>query len=102
MPPFQNFTTKAREAIRRAHELALERGQNQVNPIHLLTALLLQEEGTVPSIIERLEIDSMMLTDYLLEMIENAGGSQTMTPSYQIYYQNWSKFLIVQLKWPKV
>ena len=85
MPPFQNFTTKAREAIRRAHELALERGQNQVNPIHLLTALLLQEEGTVPSIIERLEIDSMMLTDYLLEMIENAGGSQTMTPSYQIY-----------------
>lgn len=32
MPPFQNFTSKAREAIRKSHELAIERGQNQVNP----------------------------------------------------------------------
>ena len=85
MPPFQNFTSKAREAIRRSHELALERGQNQVNPTHLLAALMLQEEGTIPSIIERLEVDSMMLTDYLLELLENSNASQALAPSYQIY-----------------
>src|SRR3989339_827491 len=85
MPPFQNFTSKAREAIRRSHELALERGQNQVNPTHLLAALMLQEEGTIPSIIERLEVDSMMLTDYLLELLENSNASQAIAPSYQIY-----------------
>ncbi len=44
MPPFNNFTTKAKEVIRRAHELAVERGQNHVNPFHLLAALVLQEE----------------------------------------------------------
>jgi len=44
MPPFNNFTTKARDIIRRAHELAVERGQNHVSPMHLLTALVLDDE----------------------------------------------------------
>jgi thiamine phosphate synthase YjbQ (UPF0047 family) len=43
--PFHNFTTKAKEAIRRAHELAIERGQNHVNSLHLFAALILQEES---------------------------------------------------------
>ncbi len=85
MPPFQNFTTKAREAIRRAHELAIERGQSQVNPLHLLAALLLQEESMVISIMDRLEIDSVMLTDFLLEAIEGQSGGQVAAPSYQIF-----------------
>ena len=51
MPPFNHFTTKAKEAIRRAHELAIERGQNHVNPLHLLTALILQEESMVTAIL---------------------------------------------------
>jgi ATP-dependent Clp protease ATP-binding subunit ClpA len=45
MPPFQNFTTKAKEAIRRSHELAIERGQNHVSPMHMLAALLTQEDS---------------------------------------------------------
>ena len=69
MPPFGNFTTKAREAVRRAHELAIERGQNHVNPVHLLTALLLQEESMVLSILDKLEVDTVLLTDSLLELI---------------------------------
>jgi len=85
MPPFQNFTTKAREVIRRAHELAIERGQNQVNPFHLLAALLLQEESLIVSILDRLEVDSLALTDHVLDSIEAAGGSNVMSPSYQIY-----------------
>ncbi len=44
MPPFNHLTTKAKEAIRKAHELAIERGQNHVNALHLLTALLIQED----------------------------------------------------------
>ena len=50
MPPFGDFTTKARDAIRRAHELAIERGVNHVSSSHLLAALLLQEESMVNSI----------------------------------------------------
>ena len=85
MLPFQNFTSKAREAIKRAHELALERGQNQVNPLHLLAALLLQEESPVISIIDKMEVDTVMLTDYLLDTLEGEAGATVAAPSYQIY-----------------
>lgn len=85
MPPFKHFTTKAQEAIRRAHELAIERGQNHVNPMHLLAALILQEESMVISILDKMEIDSVSLTDGVLEAIESPETSQILSPSYQIY-----------------
>ncbi|MBI4118312.1 MAG: AAA family ATPase [Parcubacteria group bacterium] len=86
MPPsFGNFTTKAQEAIRRAHELAIERGQQHVTPVHLLTALVLQEESMVLSVLDRLEVDTILLADSLLEAIEAPEGSNVLAPSYQIY-----------------
>ncbi len=86
MPPnFNNFTTKAKEVIRRAHELAIERGQNQVSPLHLMGALLTQEESLVHAILERLDIDAVHLTDSIVDAIEVPGASATMSPSYQMY-----------------
>ena len=86
MPPFQKFTSKARDAIKKAHELAIERGQNHVNPTHLLAALLVQEESSTISIIDKIEVDSLMLTDYILEIMETPDGSSvSSSPSYQIY-----------------
>ncbi len=85
MPNFQNFTTKAKEAIRKAHELAIERGQNHVNPIHLLTALAMQDESTVISILDRLDIDIIAFTDLLIEALEVAEMQTTLSPSYQLY-----------------
>ncbi len=85
MPPLNQFTTKAKEAVRRAHELAIERGQNHVNPMHLLAALILQEESMVAAILDKLEVDTILLTDSLLEAIESPEGGATLNPSYQIY-----------------
>lgn len=85
MQPFSHFTTKAKEVIRKAHELAIERGQNHVNPIHLLAALLLQEESMAVSILDKMDIDTILLTDSVLEAIESPEASQTISPSYQIY-----------------
>lgn len=86
MPPaFNNFTTKAKEVIRRAHELAIERGQNQVSPLHLMGALLTQEESLVHAILEKMEIDVIHLTDSIVDAIEVPGASSTMSPSYQMY-----------------
>ncbi len=85
MPPFKNFTTKAKEAVRRAHELAIERGQNHVSPLHLLAALVLQEESLVFSILDRMEIDTILLSDAILESLEAPEGASTLSPSYQIY-----------------
>ena len=85
MPPFNNFTTKAKEAVRKAHELAIERGQNQVSSLHMLTALILQEESVILSILERLDVDTILLTDLLIEMLETPAGGSTVSPSYQLY-----------------
>jgi len=95
MPPFQNFTAKAREALQRSHELAVERGQNYVNPLHLITALILQEESMVLSILEKLEIDTVLLTDSLLDILETEGSvRRTIEPSFQIYLtQEFAKIL---------
>ncbi|MBX4192344.1 AAA family ATPase [Candidatus Parcubacteria bacterium] len=85
MPPFGHFTTKAKEAVRRAHELAVERGQNQVSPMHLLAALLLQEESLVASVLDKLEVDVILLTDTTLEALEGASSGSVLSPSYQLY-----------------
>ncbi|HYF29176.1 MAG TPA: AAA family ATPase [Candidatus Paceibacterota bacterium] len=85
MPPFKNFTTKAKEAIKKAHELAIERGQNHVSPLHLLTALIHQEESLVFSVLDRLDIDTLLLADTLLEALEMPETSSTLSPSYNLY-----------------
>jgi ATP-dependent Clp protease ATP-binding subunit ClpB len=85
MPPFKNFTTKAKEAIRKAHELAIERGQNHVSPLHLLTALIHQEESLVFSVLDRMDVDTILLADTLLESLEAPETSATLSPSYQLY-----------------
>ncbi len=85
MPPLNKFTTKAKDAIKRAHELCIERGVNHVSSLHLLAALLLQEESMVNSILDKLEIDTMLLTDSVLELIELPESRNTLSPSYQIY-----------------
>ena len=86
MPPLHHFTTKAKDVIKKAHELAIERGQNHVNPLHLLTALVVQEDGIVLAILDKLEVDTILLADNLIEEIETDGTpSNTMSTSYQLY-----------------
>jgi len=51
------FTTKAQEALQDAHGISAERGQQQVDVLHLLKALLLQEDSLVLAIIEKFGAD---------------------------------------------
>ena len=85
MTPFNNYTTKAKEAIHRAHQLAVERGHNQVSTLHLFAALLTQEETMVLPMLEQVDIDVTHLTDSVLEMIEGTTGSTAVSPSFQLY-----------------
>ena len=56
-----NFTHKAQEAILQAQNAAQERGQQQIDALHLLYALLSQEESVVLNLLQRLgaDIDSL-------------------------------------------
>ena len=51
------FTNKAQEAILKAQDIAKERGQQQIDALHLLLALLSQEESIVTLALEKLGID---------------------------------------------
>lgn len=83
--PFNNYTTKAKEAIHRAHQLAVERGHNQVSTLHLLAALITQDESMVLPMLEQIEVDVAHLTDSVLELIEGNGGTTAVSPSFQLY-----------------
>jgi len=89
MPPFSNFTTKAKQAIQRSHELAVERGQTHVTAVHLLAALILQDEGIVVALLDRLNIDTLLLSEQLVESLESedteAPSADTLSASFQLY-----------------
>jgi ATP-dependent Clp protease ATP-binding subunit ClpB len=51
------FTQKAQEAIASAQSLAGEYSHSQIEPEHLLLALLRQSDGIVPQIVQKLEAD---------------------------------------------
>ncbi len=51
------FTTKAQQALQMAQEIASGKDQQQVDALHLLKALLTQEESLVVGILEKLNVD---------------------------------------------
>ena len=55
------FTIKAQEVLHDAHNLASERGQGQLEALHLALALVLQEGSSVKVILEKLGINLPML-----------------------------------------
>ena len=85
MPPFSNFTSKAQEAVRKAHEFAIERGQNHLDTLHLLIALTTQEESVVLAILDKLEVDISFFNDSIIDSFSEKEGSSLTSPSYQIY-----------------
>lgn len=52
----EKMTQKTQEALNQAHDLAVEYGQTNIEPEHLLLALLTQNEGMVPRIMTRMEV----------------------------------------------
>ncbi len=54
---FDKFTIKAQEAVQRALELAADRGNPQITPVHLLHALLGEREGIVQPVLEKIGTD---------------------------------------------
>ena len=55
------FTIKAQEALRDAHNLASERGQQQIDVLHLALALIWQSDSIVVSIVQRLGVNLALL-----------------------------------------
>ncbi|MBU4272007.1 MAG: ATP-dependent chaperone ClpB [Planctomycetes bacterium] len=54
---FDKLTLKAQEAVARAQELAADRGHAQIDPLHLLAALLAESDGIVGPILEKIGVN---------------------------------------------
>ncbi len=85
MPPFNNFTNKAQEVLKKSHDLALERSHREVDVLHVLTSLILQEEGIVEAILEKLDIDVSQMADKLLELLDGMPRGAAMSVIGQVY-----------------
>ncbi len=94
IPEINKLTTKAKEAIQKAHELAMERGQNQVSQAHLLAAFLIMEENIALSILESLKIDHPLFLDSVFELIEN---DKDITSDFNTASQPYQMFLTGEL-----
>jgi ATP-dependent Clp protease ATP-binding subunit ClpB len=67
---FEKMTVKAQEAVQGAQETAAQHENQQIEPIHLLAALVVQTDGVVPPLLTRLGIH----TEPLAQEIEGEIG----------------------------
>ena len=80
-----NFTVKAQEALQRAHEIATSRNHQQIDPLHLLSALLQDNEGTVPTILARMGIDVEDLRRQTENTLDHLPKVSLNVPFGQVY-----------------
>ena len=82
---FQNYTTKAAEAMQSALQIAVRFQHQALSPLHLLLALIEQPAGVVPSLLQKLQRDpqniAQNITDALGQLPKvSGGGSPYLTP----------------------
>jgi ATP-dependent Clp protease ATP-binding subunit ClpB len=84
----QRFTERAQQALSRAHEIAAERGNSQVEEEHLLAALLDQQDGLVPVLLERSGIDVSEAASRNVQLLSRLatvyGGASQPSPSSEL------------------
>ncbi len=81
------YTEKAQEAILRSQGLAMEYGHPQIEPEHLLAALLEQTDGVVPQVVLRLGGDPLRMRGDLEQVlsrrprVQGATGQPGLAPT---------------------
>jgi ATP-dependent Clp protease ATP-binding subunit ClpB len=75
---WDKFTVKSQEAVQAATNLALENGNPELTPMHLLTALLSDREGIVVPVLQKVGVPTEQLltrANEALERLPKVGGS---------------------------
>ncbi|MCD6490024.1 MAG: ATP-dependent chaperone ClpB [Thermodesulfobacterium sp.] len=79
----ERFTFKAQEALQEAQRLAENYNHPQLEPEHLLKALVEQEGGIIPTILDRLGVNSKIISSDLDEILEKL--PKLTHGTYQLY-----------------
>jgi len=67
---FEKFTIKAQEAVSAANQTASDYGQQQIEPEHILAALLNDPEGVVPAVVKKYGIPLEQIKDRVMQAVE--------------------------------
>ena len=73
----QNYTNKSLQAIEAASRLATEHDNQQIEPEHLMLSLLIQEDGLIPIILNKIPLDYILMIEKLKEKIDSFPKVQT-------------------------
>jgi ATP-dependent Clp protease ATP-binding subunit ClpC len=87
MMRFERFTERAQDAATRAYEILQRYGHNQVDTEHILLALLEQNDGVIPQILEKMNVDVGGMRNRLDEILR-------ASPKAAIYGQGTNQFFI--------
>ncbi|MFN3406977.1 MAG: Clp protease N-terminal domain-containing protein, partial [Caldimicrobium sp.] len=79
----EKFTFKAQEALQSAQKIAESYNHTQLEPEHLLKALVDQEGGLIPIILDRLGVNSKVISSELEDILE--GLPKISSGAYQLY-----------------
>src|ERR1700694_1255664 len=77
------LTEKAQEAVVEAQRVAESRQHTQVEPEHLLAALVVQDNGVVPAILDKLGVSPAQVIQRLETTLN--GCARAATPGQQVY-----------------
>lgn len=87
----QKFTQKSMEAVNQCEKLAYEYGNQELEQEHLLVALVEQEDGLIPKMIEKMEV----ATDLFIQSARKKLSARVKVSGGQLYMgQNLNKVLI--------
>jgi ATP-dependent Clp protease ATP-binding subunit ClpB len=67
---FDKLTVKGQEALQAAQEMGARTGQQQIEPLHLLWALVAQGDGVVPPLLEKLGVSPTALASEIEKQVE--------------------------------
>ncbi len=66
----EKLTLKAQQALTDAQQLVMDNGQQQLEPVHVLKALLEDPQGTVHSVLKKMDIDIQDLKQQVITAVD--------------------------------
>src|SRR5215467_6036680 len=82
------FTERAQEAVANAQTIAIRNGNQQVDVEHLLAAMLEQERGLAPAVLNKAGFDVEAIKTALAKEVQRLPKVSGSTPAGQIYITN--------------
>ena len=87
------MTLKAQDAVGRARELASEYGNQQIEPVHIMLALVSDKDGLIPTIMKKAGLNMQVVETSLTHEVERLpkvqGGGVT-----QLYFSSQSQKML--------